>query len=485
MSARPSTRGSARPSARNAGKEESKEALTLAASGSSSGARAKATADFLSQSDDAAALRASIAAVVSAIAQEEAAVSQYSALRDRAEASYQQERSRRRELKMELRARLAGKAEAADSQRFELQLHKEKMKALMLDHSLELSGLRVLGKQSELQDERRRSAQEAEQEDDNRRLLSHSAQRDAERHQLLNRLKLLHEEATMLLREDFERRSNELRRHAHKQLRSTRERLEAQRKQSIARLEQRKQQHTAGVIASHKQQMDDMKRFYSDITHANLELIRSLKEEIGDMRKKEQQGSGEVRRMQRLTDRLEQPLSENAGIIDALRQRLTQHRTEAAEVERLRLQLGQLERDMERVKWETEVLTQKRGLVDSERSELQRHLRQQDTQAQQQRLFSSLIASRQIAVLQAETEKAEAGLSELLLSSGLDAATLGGVERGLQSILLDKNREILALEDEVKEWKQRFTRMMAEYEEEMRLYGLPVEELGFIPVKSI
>ena len=417
--------------------------------------------------------------------QEQAGVSQYSALRDRAEASFQQERSRRRELKMELRARLAAKAEAADSQRVELQLHKEKMKALMLDHGLELSGLRVLSRQTELQDERRRSAQEAEQEADNRRLGSHSAQRDVERHQLLNRLKLLHEEATMLLREDFERRSNELRRHAHKQLRSTRERLEAQRRQSVGRLEQRKAQHTASVLAGHKQQLDELKRFYSDITHANLELIRSLKEEIGDMRKKEQQGSGEVRRMQRLTDRLEQPLADNASAIDALRQRLQQHREEAAEVERLRLQLGQLERETERVKWETEVLTQKRGLVQAERGQLQRHLRAQDTQTQQQRLFSSLIASRQIAVLQAETEKAEAGLSELLLSSGLDAAALGGVERGLQGLLLDKNRDILALEDELKEWKQRFKRMMAEYEDEMRLYGLPKEELGFIPVSSI
>ena len=43
----------------------------------------------------------------------------------------------------------------------------------------------------------------------------------------------------------------------------------------------------------------------------------------------------------------------------------------------------------------------------------------------------------------------------------------------------------MGLEDEVKEWKGRFVKMMGEYEEEMRAYGIPYEELGFIPVREI
>ena len=73
-----------------------------------------------------------------------------------------------------------------------------------------------------------------------------------------------------------------------------------------------------------------------------------------------------------------------------------------------------------------------------------------------------------------EIEKEEAGGSELRVSSGLQACQVGGVEAGLEDVLQARNRQIMALEDEVKEWKGRFKRMMSEFEHDFQTHGLPM-----------
>ena len=60
-----------------------------------------------------------------------------------------------------------------------------------------------------------------------------------------------------------------------------------------------------------------MKKFYSDITHSNLELIKNLKEELGDIKKKEQSSAGgDERHDQSHNTRLEAPLRDNQAAIN-------------------------------------------------------------------------------------------------------------------------------------------------------------------------
>merc|ERR1719310_2009835 len=74
--------------------------------------------------------------------------------------------------------------------------------------------------------------------------------------------------------------------------------LELRRKVEIHEIEERKNQHINDLLFNHQEAFDEIKAYYNDITHDNLQLIRALKEEIQEMRDREKANQ---KRMQQLT----------------------------------------------------------------------------------------------------------------------------------------------------------------------------------------
>ena len=56
--------------------------------------------------------------------------------------------------------------------------------------------------------------------------------------------------------------------------------LELRRKQEIHEIEERKNTHINELMKKHEKAFAEIKNYYNDITHNNLDLIRSLKEEV-------------------------------------------------------------------------------------------------------------------------------------------------------------------------------------------------------------
>lgn len=59
-----------------------------------------------------------------------------------------------------------------------------------------------------------------------------------------------------------------------------RERLDVARKAETAKIEERKNSHIERLMKAHEKAFAEIKNYYNDITHNNLDLIRSLKEEV-------------------------------------------------------------------------------------------------------------------------------------------------------------------------------------------------------------
>ena len=220
MSARPSTRGSARPSARASATVvvEQKESL--------SDKRSRQLIDFSSASDDSTALRAAIAAVQSHIAAEEAMIAQQRMLRAEAEAALRAEQDIRRSLQLDMRAVLDVKSVTAERNSGEAAVYREKMRALLLDHTTNVNGLRIEQRASEVAWDEQRRGELAELRTDVRRSGESAASRESATQLLVNRIKLSHEQHIMTMREEYERRSNELRQHYHKVIKQARDERE-------------------------------------------------------------------------------------------------------------------------------------------------------------------------------------------------------------------------------------------------------------------
>ena len=436
--------------------------------------RSRQLSDFSANSEDSAALRAAIAAVQSQVAAEEALIAQQRLLRGEAEAALRIEQERRRALQLEMRSVLDVKAVQSERHSGEAEVYRDKMRSLLLDHTSNVNQLRMQQRADEVAWDERRRGEVAELRTDVRRSGEEASAQESATQLLVSRLKLTHERAIMNMREEYERRSNELRQHYHKVIKQARDEREEAKRRALQLLERGKAGEVARCMAAQKQSMERMKKFYSDITHSNLELIKNLKEELADVKKKESSSAAEMSATTKANARLEAPLRDNEAAIAALSSSMAQYGLDKAEVARLRAEVQRVDDAMARVAWEAEVLRQKKGSVDGQLGALRAEAARAASSAEQQRSMSTLLLGRRLDVLRVEIEKAEAGLSELLLSSGLAPSQVGGVEAGLEDVLQARNRQIMALEDEVKEWKGRHQRMMSEYRTEFQTYGMPM-----------
>lgn len=97
---------------------------------------------------------------------------------------------------------------------------------------------------------------------------------------LCRALKLEHDRGITDLRLEFERDARELQSLYEDRMVRTREELARAREEEIRGIEKRKSKHIAALVASHEKAFGDIKAYYNEITHSNLDLIKTLKDEV-------------------------------------------------------------------------------------------------------------------------------------------------------------------------------------------------------------
>merc|ERR1712066_1159838 len=84
--------------------------------------------------------------------------------------------------------------------------------------------------------------------------------------------------------------------------------LELRRKVEIHEIEERKNQHINELLFNHQEAFDEIKDYYNDITHDNLQLIKSLKDEIQEMKEKEKKNQKRMAVLTQENKDLSEPL---------------------------------------------------------------------------------------------------------------------------------------------------------------------------------
>ena len=96
------------------------------------------------------------------------------------------------------------------------------------------------------------------------------------------------------MRENFERRSNDIVAKFERKMKEEREILELRRRTEIHEIEERKNGQIHALMKNHEKSFSNIKNYYNDITLNNLALINSLKEQIEEMKKKEERLEKEI-----------------------------------------------------------------------------------------------------------------------------------------------------------------------------------------------
>ncbi|KAF5397534.1 Growth arrest-specific protein 8 [Paragonimus heterotremus] len=285
-------------------------------------------------------------------------------------------------------------------------------------------------------------------------------------------------------REKFSQQLEDQRNLYQKKLKELRDEMDLQRKNELHETEERKNNQINNLMRNHEKAFANIKNYYNDITLNNLALINTLKEQLDEKRKKEErlekQAADLVSENRRLTEPLQKALEEN-----------TEMKRQVANCEKDKIVLRQTktllrtcEKEKKHAEWKFDILEERFKHVERERDELYEKFVSAIHEVQQKTGLKNMLLEKRLLSLTETIEKKEAQLSEVLTASNLDPTALASVTRKLGDILDSKNIAIKELQYELARVCKAHNDLIQACEGKMKQFGIPVEELGFKPLKT-
>lgn len=388
------------------------------------------------------------------------------------------------EKKAELRNKDREMEDAEERHQMEIKVYKQKVKHLLYEHQNNISELKAESKVALklAQDENRRN--ELDLRKDKRSLKVELKEQELSNEDVIKNLKKTHDEAITNLRADFERQAREIEQKYERKMRALRDELDLRRKTEIHEIEERKNSQINTLMKNHERAFSEIKNYYNDITLNNLALINTLKEQVEEMKKKEERMEKQMAEVMAENKRLVEPLQRAREEVDELRRQLANYDKDKQSLASAKARLKVMEEQMRALQWEHEVLEQRFEKVQHERDELYRKFVKAIHEVQQKSNFKNLLLEKKLSALADTLEKKEAQLNEVLSASNLDPTALTVVTRKLEDVLDSKNSAIKDLQYELARVCKAHNDLMRTYESKLNQFGVPTEELGFKPLES-
>merc|ERR1712002_432317 len=386
--------------------------------------------------------------------------------------------------KAELRNKDREMEEAEERHQIEIKVYKQKVKHLLYEHQ---NGLDELKTESMIalkraQEEHRESEDKLRR--DKRTLKVYNKEQELAHESADKELHQEQEKAVTALREEFEQRAKEIESKYERKMKMLRDELDLRRKSEIHEIEERKNGQINQLMRNHEKAFADIKNYYNDITLNNLALINSLKEQIEEMKKKEDRLGKAMAEVMSQNRKLTEPLEKAREINEELRRQLANYEKDKRSLKRAKNRLILQEKEMKELRWEREVLEQRFSKLEAEKDKLHKNFVSAIQEVVQKSNFKKLFLERKVVALADSLEKKDAQLNEILAASNLDPAALSVVTRKLEDVLDAKNGAIKNLQYELARVCKAHNDLLRTYEAKLTAFGVPVDEVGFKPLES-
>lgn len=388
------------------------------------------------------------------------------------------------EKKAELRNKDREMEDAEERHQIEIKVYKQKVKHLLYEHQNNIAELKAESSVALKLAQDGHNDKEMDLRKDKRALKVELKEQELSHEDVIKSLKKSHDEQVTDLRQDFERQVREIEAKYEKKMRTLRDELDLRRKTEIHEIEERKNSQINTLMKNHEKAFSDIKNYYNDITLNNLALINTLKEQVEEMKKKEERMEKKMGELTAENKRLTEPLQKAREEVEELRRQLASYEKDKETLRMTKARLKITEEDFRALKWEHEVLEQRFHKIQEERDDLYRKFVKAIHEVQQKSSFKNLLLEKKLSALADTLEKKEAQLNEVLAASNLDPTALTVVTRKLEDVLDSKNSAIKDLQYELARVCKAHNDLLRTYESKLRQFGIPTEELGFKPLES-
>jgi len=295
-------------------------------------------------------------------------------------------------------------------------------------------------------------------------------------------VKQQHEKIILSMREGFESNLSDLRTRCEAKSSQLEDDLELRRKVDIHEIEERKNLHINDLMRNHEKAFGQMKSYYNDITNDNLQLIKDLKNETVEKKKKAVGIQKVMYDISQENKRLSEPLSAAVAEVADLRAQLKDQDKDRLSLRNAKARLLQMESQLGQTIVNQGELKVKYERSEKERDELYDSFERTVKDVQAKSDFKNLVLEQKLQGVSQNIEKAEAQLHEVVQAANIDPGDLAGITGSLDDMLNDRNAHIKDLQYAVMKMTKAYNDGLRTYSDKMSEIGIPSEEiknLGF------
>ena len=392
--------------------------------------------------------------------------------------------------KVTIRSKIREEKELSDKQEYELKIYQEKVKHLLHDHESSVTDLRKDGENiySKLQSDNRDKCHQLMM---NSRYLLVSQKYTVQKHnQLMNDYKKEQEFKIMQLRQNYCQKISNMKNEVQEKMRQLRVECIEKRKLRIKRIENIKNNDILQLMSKHKQSLVDIKNYYSDITHANLDLIKSLKGEVSEMQKKEKNKETSMLEMASMNRQLSEPLKEYLIDIEKLKEQLKTYSNEKDLLNQTTIQINKFEKSLNNLQWKYDILNEKYILLCKDYQLINTNLQNNILDIKQKANLKNILLNESINDMKKEIEKQDISIVEIVSSMNISQSDVKKyfkkdkidlINKKLDQVINEKNAKLKYLQLQEKEIKSKYINAIQFYQQLMQSHNIPFSQLQFVP----
>lgn len=392
------------------------------------------------------------------------------------------EKKKLEDSKADLRNKEREVQDLEEKRQVEIKAYKQRLKHLLYENQDDLATKKYQVEAALKASQDSHRVNEINSKGDRRTLKLNLKEMELSYDELKKNLKQDHDKNISSLRHEFERRASEVQKRYETQTKAMRAKMEEARKRETSLIEKAKNLHIQNLMSAHVKAFADIKNYYNDITHNNLDLIKSLKEEVGEMRRKEQQDEKQMEHVALENRRMSEPLKKAKTDLENLKGELGRYEAEKSELRATKARLLVVESKYKSLEWENEVLKQRYEDSASQRDSLRSKFEEVVADVKQKSQFKSLVLEKKIESLSELLEARDAQLDATLARANVDIASLGGRRKNNNN---DKEFEMRDLNNELSRVAKAHSTLVQAVEEKMTELGVPTAELGFTPLVMV
>eukprot|EP00921_Rhytidocystis_pertsovi_P013708 GHVQ01022264.1.p1 GENE.GHVQ01022264.1~~GHVQ01022264.1.p1 ORF type:complete len:467 (-),score=84.18 GHVQ01022264.1:1436-2836(-) len=391
------------------------------------------------------------------------------------------QRQKLQDLKAKLRNKERDFEDIEEKQHIELKLYKQRLKHLRYHQQDELVNFKSQAEIAlKLQEDDHRT-QDQQLQNDQRTLKVQTREIAYAHDAFVTMLKLRQGQVKVELRQQFERDGKDLQQLYKLKMHNLREKMEAQRKANIAKIEEAKNQHVAKVQRQNLNSFQSIKHYYGGITSSNLDIIKRLKEEHEELKQAETKDSKVMTDLVAKNRALSDPLKKAHQDVDRLTGELQVYEQDKKKLLHAKEHIREEEAQFSTVQMQSEILTQQLAKAQQERDSLYKTFQQTMYRAQQKTGLKNLFLEKKLDAMEEVLEISDAQIAELQVAANIQPPTANGNSKKLQEVLEYKDSLLQELEKERSNTKASLSEAVTQYEARLKENNVPIAELGFMP----